>query len=136
MTAARCVSIQRVDRDIAGHCGRGERPTSSPLPTSPASLTRRPNSPALLGLDQTVRVEHVTVNEGGQAIVARAAYARVRPLYKRLAQEVRHILETKLADAGLTTVSITDRPKDIDSFAAPAGRASGVACNSRRVPRP
>jgi superfamily I DNA/RNA helicase len=43
MTAARCVSIQRVDRDIAGHGGRGERPTSSPLPTSPASLTRRPS---------------------------------------------------------------------------------------------
>jgi hypothetical protein len=88
-----------------------------------------------LGLDQTVRVEHVTVNEGGQAIVARAAYARVRPLYKRLAQEVRHILETKLADAGLTTVSITTgqrtstaSPRRLDALpASPATVAAFLA---------
>jgi ppGpp synthetase/RelA/SpoT-type nucleotidyltranferase len=48
----------------------------------------------------------------------RAAYERVQPLYKRLAQEVRHILEIKLKEAGLTPVSITDRDKAIDSFAA------------------
>jgi putative GTP pyrophosphokinase len=49
---------------------------------------------------------------------ARAEYAQVKPLYERLAQEIRHILETKLADVGLTPVSITARPKAIESFAA------------------
>jgi ppGpp synthetase/RelA/SpoT-type nucleotidyltranferase len=49
---------------------------------------------------------------------ARAAYAQVRLLYKRLATQIRHILETKLAEAGLTPVSITHRPKAIESFAA------------------
>ncbi len=63
---------------------------------------------------------------------ARAAYARVRPLYKRLAQEVRHILEIKLADAGLTTVSITDRPKDIDSSPR-RSRASIMRTRSRKM---
>jgi len=48
---------------------------------------------------------------------ARIAYAQVRPLYERLAQEVRHILETKLADVRLTPASITDRSKAIKSFA-------------------
>lgn len=49
---------------------------------------------------------------------ARAAYAQVQPSYRRLAQEVRDILETKLEDAGLAPVSIIHRSKDIDSFAA------------------
>jgi len=49
---------------------------------------------------------------------ARLGYARMQPLYERLAQEIRHILETKLADVGLTPVSITDRSKAIESFAA------------------
>jgi putative GTP pyrophosphokinase len=49
---------------------------------------------------------------------ARVAYARGRPLFERLAQEIRHILETKLADVDLTPVSITDRSKAIESFAA------------------
>jgi len=49
---------------------------------------------------------------------ARAAYKKVRPWYEKLAPEIRHILETKLADAGFTPVSITDRVKAVDSFAA------------------
>ena len=49
---------------------------------------------------------------------ARAAYARVQSLYERLVTQIRHILETKLAEAGLTPVSITHRPKAIESFAA------------------
>jgi putative GTP pyrophosphokinase len=49
---------------------------------------------------------------------ARAAYAQVQPSYQRLAQEIRHILETKLADVGVAPVSITNRAKAIESFAA------------------
>jgi putative GTP pyrophosphokinase len=48
---------------------------------------------------------------------AHAAYTEKQPLYKKLAQEVRYILETKLEAAGLIPVAITDRPKDIESFA-------------------
>jgi putative GTP pyrophosphokinase len=46
----------------------------------------------------------------------RALYMRAQPSYRRLAEEVGDILQTKL-DAGLKPVSITGRPKDIDSFA-------------------
>lgn len=49
---------------------------------------------------------------------ARGAYRKVQPQYKTLAEEVQDILATKLAAAGLAPVSITNRPKDIDSFAA------------------
>ena len=49
--------------------------------------------------------------------VKRAEYAKVRPLYESLAQEVQHILETKLAEAGLQPASISHRAKDVDSFA-------------------
>lgn len=45
------------------------------------------------------------------------AYKKVQPLYKKLAEEVRDILATKLATVGLAPVSITNRPKNIDSFA-------------------
>ena len=48
---------------------------------------------------------------------ARAAYKQVRQFYDSLAQEVRHILETRLAEAGLKPASVTHRPKEIDSFA-------------------
>lgn len=48
---------------------------------------------------------------------ARDAYRKVQPLYKKLAEEVQDILTTKLAAIGLAPVSITNRPKDIDSFA-------------------
>jgi ppGpp synthetase/RelA/SpoT-type nucleotidyltranferase len=53
---------------------------------------------------------------------ARTAYARVRPLYERLAQETQHILGTKLAEAGLAPVSIINRPKTIESFDAKIAR--------------
>jgi len=49
---------------------------------------------------------------------ARKAYAQVRPSYEKLAPEIRHILETKLAEAGLIPVLTTGRIKTIDSFAA------------------
>lgn len=52
--------------------------------------------------------------EDGEA--ARATYARVQPLYERLAAEIRHILETKLAQADLVPVSITQRLKTIESY--------------------
>jgi ppGpp synthetase/RelA/SpoT-type nucleotidyltranferase len=53
---------------------------------------------------------------------ARAAYARVQPLYERLAAEIQHMLETRLAEAGPTPVSITHRSKTIESFAAKIAR--------------
>ncbi len=49
---------------------------------------------------------------------ARKEYAKARPLYEKLTREIRDILETRLANANLTPVSITDRTKTIDSFAA------------------
>jgi len=78
-----------------------------------------------------IRAQRQDMSEVEDIEAARAAYARVRPLYKRLAQEVRHILEIKLADAGLTTVSITDRPKDIDSSPR-RSRASIMRTRSRK----
>jgi len=64
----------------------------------------------------------IGVTEGGDMSeiedveAARAAYSQVQPLYETLATEIRHIVEIKLAEAGLTPVSITHRPKTIESF--------------------
>jgi ppGpp synthetase/RelA/SpoT-type nucleotidyltranferase len=43
-------------------------------------------------------------------------------MYERLAQEIRHILETKFADVDLAPVSTTNRSKAIESFAAKIAR--------------
>lgn len=57
------------------------------------------------------------MSEHNDIEAARDAYGKVQPLYKKLAEEVRDILATKLAAVGLAPVSITNRSKDIDSFA-------------------
>ena len=46
----------------------------------------------------------------------RTAYARVHQLYERLSEEIRHILDTKFAEAGLTPVLVNHRAKTIESF--------------------
>jgi ppGpp synthetase/RelA/SpoT-type nucleotidyltranferase len=62
------------------------------------------------------------MNENEDIEAARAAYALVKPSYERLAAEIRYILETKLAEAGLIPASITYRPKAIESFAEKIAR--------------
>lgn len=62
------------------------------------------------------------MSENDDIEAARSAYERKQPSYDCLAQEVRHVLETKLADAGLKPASITHRPKDVDSFAEKIAR--------------
>lgn len=58
------------------------------------------------------------VSEIEEIEAACAAYMRVEPLYERLAAEIKHILEAKFVQGGFTPVSITHRPKSIESFSA------------------
>jgi len=62
------------------------------------------------------------MSEDDDIEAARKKYANARPLYQRLCEEVRDVLETKLSEAGLSPASITDRPKSIDSFAEKIAR--------------
>ncbi|WP_168193465.1 hypothetical protein [Bradyrhizobium sp. NAS96.2] len=52
----------------------------------------------------------------------RDEYARIRPLYEKLAPEIRDILTAKLAAAGLAPVSLSHRTKTLDSFETKIGR--------------
>ena len=56
------------------------------------------------------------MNEGDETPAARTMYSEVLPLYERLVAEVKHVLETKLKDAGIAAASIIGRTKDVDSF--------------------
>jgi len=60
--------------------------------------------------------QHISDDEDTEQ-AARKKYADIRPLYERLAKEVRHVLEAKLSDAGIDPVSIIHRSKEVGSFA-------------------
>jgi ppGpp synthetase/RelA/SpoT-type nucleotidyltranferase len=52
----------------------------------------------------------------------RSKYIEIRPMFERLAREVRDVLGTKMAAASMIPVSILDRAKTVDSFIAKISR--------------
>jgi ppGpp synthetase/RelA/SpoT-type nucleotidyltranferase len=94
---------------------RAFRPESSRLSGDPISIRvmPRPDNAARRG-----RKSRRDMSEDAEIEPVRRKYAEMHPKYERLAQEVRRVLETKLAEAGLAPVSVAHRAKDIDSLAA------------------